>query len=768
MRESTPTEQKWQPTACIICSLNCGIEVQIENGHLTRIRGDESHPLSRGYLCQKATRLDYYQNHNDRLHHPLRRKQNGSFERISWQRAIDEIAAKIVEIRDRHGGHALAYYGGGGQGNHLCGVYGGALRAGMRTRYLYNSLAQEKTGDFWVNGKLFGKQTCHISESVEEADYVVFLGKNPWQSHGFSRARKVLQAIAKDPARTMVVIDPRKTETARMADVHLQLRPGTDAFLLTAILATIIQEGWQDDDFIKAHTTGFASLRRILDDIPVPQFSNKAGIDSEHVRAVARGLSGARSATVCADLGIQQSLHSTLNSYLEKLLFLITGNFGRRGTNNLHTALMPLVGHSKEPEEGGCTTRVTGMQEISKFFPPNILPAEIDTDHPERIRGLVVESSNPMVSAADTTAYREAFKKLELLVVIDVANSETARLAHYVLPASTQFEKWETTFFTLNFPTQAFHLRRPILTPGPDTLAEPEIHRRLLVAMGELPEKFPVLEKLARLDRRFPKLRIFPAALAALLRLRPGLRPYSSLILHETLGAALPNGAKAAAPLWGAAHFYAARYPQAVRQTGLEGKGRDLGEALFNRILLSESGALISTHNYDDVWRLIKHADGKIHLEISEMLSALRDSRKDLAASTNPEHPFILMAGERRSYNANAIFRDPAWRKNDPDGALRIHPEDAATLGLSDGDWSRCESARSAIDIRVKLDDGILKGVVSMPHGYGLDYTDASPAAECNRTGPYVNLLTSTEHADPIAKTPYHKYLPVKLSKLDR
>ncbi len=748
-------------TACILCSLNCGIEVEVEDGHLKKIKGDKAHPISQGYQCQKASRLDFYQNADNRLDSPLRRRDDGSFEEISWDTAIREIAAKLVAIRDTHGGHALAYYGGGGQGNHLGGVYGSALRAAMDTRYFYTSLAQEKTGGFWLDGKLFGRQTCHPSEDVHHADYVLFIGTNPWQSHGIPQARKLINELARDPDRTMVVIDPRVTETAKKANVHLQVRPGGDAHLLLAMLGTIVQEDLVNEDFLTARTNGFDELRKLLTAVPVAEYARHAGLDVEAVRQVTRGFARAKAGCVRTDLGLEHSPHSTLNLYLAKLLFLVTGNFNKRGGNNLHAFLLPLIGHSKEPDQGGITTRVTGMREISKLFPPNILPAEIDTDHPERVRGLVVDSSNPLLTAADTQAYRKACGKLELMVSIDVAMTETARLAHYVLPAASQYEKWEATFFNLEFPANFFHLRRPLFAPKQGTLTEPEIYRRLVVAMGDLPNRFPLLAAIAKLDRKIPKLRLFPAALAATLRLKPRLKAYLPMVLQETLGTALAGDAKPAAVLWGACQYYAGRHGDAVRRAGIEDTGLGLAEALFERILHSASGTLISVHNYDDSWSFLRHKDRKIQLAIPEMLTELKDLEPP---QHNDAYPLILAAGERRSYNANTIVRDEAWRKKDRQGALRLHQQDADSLGIEDGGWAVCESARGKVRVQVELSEENLPGVASLPHGFGMRGTDDDAAQPQIPAGPAINELTSAEHCDELSKTPFHKHIPVRIS----
>ena len=166
-----------EKTACILCSRNCGLEVETAERQFVRIRGDEQHPVSKGYMCQKGARLGFYQDNADRLTHPLRRMPDGSYERTTWEQALGDIAARLLKIRASHGGRAFAFYGGGGQGNHLGGAYGRQLQKAMKSRYLYNSLAQEKTGDFWANGRLFGKQTCHTTEDVEHADFVLVIGR---------------------------------------------------------------------------------------------------------------------------------------------------------------------------------------------------------------------------------------------------------------------------------------------------------------------------------------------------------------------------------------------------------------------------------------------------------------------------------------------------------------------------------------------------------------------------------------------------------------
>ncbi len=751
------SETSWQKTACILCSRNCGLKVEIENGNFVRIRGDEDHPVSKGYICQKAARLEHYQQHGDRLTHPLKRQGDGSFTRVSWDEALDDIAQRLLQLRAKHGGESFAFLGGGGQGNHLGGAYGGQLRAAMKSRWAYNALGQEKTGDFWLNGRLFGRQTCHTTEDVEHADFVLFIGCNPFQAHGIVNARDVLRDIKKDPNRTMVVVDPRRTETAKQADIHLQLKPGTDAYLMSAMLAIIVREGLHDRDFIAQHCIGFDAVETALLAIPVEDYAQRADVPLAELERVARGFATARSACLRIDLGIQQTLHTTLNGYLEKLLYLVTGNFGIKGGNNLHAWLLPILSHTDERKPRIQRTVYHQMFPIAGILPPNILPDEILKAGERRIRSVFVDSCNPALTWADSGAYEEAFKSLELMVVVDVAMTETARLAHYVLPAASQFEKWEATGFNLEFPANYFHLRHALFEPLGESLPEPEIYTRLLEKMGAIPQAFPLLGRVAKYEPTASAHLGYMAALAATLTRNKKLAPFAASVLYRTLAPALPQGAAVAAPLLPLCIQFASQHPAAVRRAGITGNKLTLGTALFRAILEKREGTLMSVHRFEDMWSLMGTKDRRVHLDIPEMLKELGELEQEQMPGA--DYPFILVAGERRSYNANQIYRNPAWRKVDPHGALRLHPEDAAALEVSDGETVVCASARDSINVVVEIDDSVRRGMVTLPHGYGQRY-QGGPAL-----GPELNRLTSGDHCDPLSRTPYHKYVPVHIRK---
>ena len=214
---STETTSQWVPTACILCSLNCGLEVQIggvDGRHIERVRGDKAHPASQGYTCEKPQRLDYYQNANDRLTAPLRRRPDGAYEEIDWDTAIAEIAEKFLDIKARHGGETILYYGGGSQGNHIGGSYADSTLKALGNKFRSNALAQEKTGEFWAQGRMMG---TGVHGDFEHCEVAVFIGKNPWQSHGFARARATLRQLAKDPGRSIGLCCKNRLEIGRVS-----------------------------------------------------------------------------------------------------------------------------------------------------------------------------------------------------------------------------------------------------------------------------------------------------------------------------------------------------------------------------------------------------------------------------------------------------------------------------------------------------------------------------------------------------------------------
>jgi len=752
----TETTQEWHKSVCILCSANCGVELRLDGREITRVRGNKAHVASKGYTCEKALRLNHYQNGMKRLNGPMRREADGSYTEVDWDTAIREVAAGLKAIGDEHGQEKLMYYGGGGQGNHLVGVYGSGLRRALGIKYRSNALAQEKTGEAWVEGHLTG---AHTHGDFHHAEVSIFLGKNPWHSHGFNEARRVLKDIANDDARSMIVIDPRRSETADLADYHLAVRPGTDAFCIAAILGVLVQENLIARDWLAENATGYEAVIAELVKVDVADFSARAGLTEDEVRAAARRIGESDSVSIYEDLGIEMAPHSTLVSYLQRLIWILRGSFNIPGGTTTHSGMAPLFNYKSTGKEAD--SPVTGGKIISGLLPCNEIPDMILSDHPDRFRGIFIESANPVHSLAESPRWREAMRALDFSVVIDVAMTETAKEASYVLPASSQYEKPEATFFGASFPENHFTVRAPIMEPYGNTLGEAEIHTRLMRELGMLDDA--VLDELRTAAHAGRKE--FGAALAKAGAEHPAMAAIAPVVLYQTLGETLPEGMAAAAPLWFSAHQTAMRYPKAVRAAGFQDvTDEDLGDALFDALIESRDGVVITKHTYDEGWSMVKTDDGKVHAEIPQLLADLAALGEAPIDYRTAEFPFILSAGERRAFTSNTVIRDNTWRKKDPEGALRLSPADAEKLGVSTGEKIRITTKGGSAIAPVEVNDTMQDGHVSLPNGMGL-YAEADSDSEVVGVPP--NELTTVDWKDSYAGTPWHKHVPAKLELVD-
>lgn len=747
---------EWQPTACVLCENNCGIEVRLgpDGRTINKVRGDEQHPGSAGYLCQKASRINHYQNSVDRITQPLRRCADGSFEAISWDTAISEIAQKFMQVRDQFGGDKIFYYGGGGQGNHLPGAYGMSTMAALGARYRSNALAQEKTGEGWVAANMFGAYAR--TGDFEHCEVAVFIGKNPWHSHGVQRARVTLREIAKDPARALVVFDPRVSETADIADYHVQLKPGTDAWALAALIAVFVQDGLADEVWLNQHVSNFERVRPLFAALSVADYCAHAGLDEGDVRHLAERLARAESVAWYEDLGIQMNRNSTLVSYLHRLAWLVTGSFGKKGSQFIPNCMRPLLSGNPNSK---IKSPVAAAPLLGGLVPCNVIADEILSDHPDRYRAMLIETANPAHSLADSKKFAAAMATLELSVVIDVAMTETARHADYVLPVATQYEKAEATFFNFEYPHNYFHLRHPIMPPpaDADVLIEAEIHARLVEAMDAMPAEVEMLKETLEREGRSA----FSQAFQAACRANPKVQRLAAVVLHRTLATHLPPGCEQAATLWAVAQYVAQHEPEALHRAGLEGNKDELGDALFDRIMESPHGFVFSVDEHDTSWQRVRTADGKINALVEPLLDDIEALAAGPAALTSNEFPLVLSAGERRAYTANTVLRNSEWRRKGAEGALRMAAEDATALGLDNGAPATIHTPGGKATVVVEISPRMQRGHVSLPNGLGLDNGLGSNTPV--RHGAATNELTSSQHRDEYAGTPWHKHVPARV-----
>lgn len=741
--------QQWRKTGCVLCAQNCGLEILVENNRMIQVRPDKENPRSQGYVCRKGLNVIYHQYPADRLTRPLKRIGT-EFVPISWEEALTEIAEKLQAILDRHGPRSFAYLGASAQGGHFEATFGLTLLRQLGSQNLYTSAGQEFSGSWWVQGRMFGKQYLITGPDEAQTEMLVAWGWNGMQSHQMPRARVVLTEIAKDPNRILVSIDPRKSETAAVANIHLPIRPGCDALLAKAMIAIIVQEGWENSEYLKAHVTGWEDIRPWFVDFDVRAAIDVCELRYEDVHALCR-LMATRRWSFHPDLGIYMGRHSTANSYLLNLLGTVCGIFGRRGGNVFPGMVMPLGFHADERDPKTWRTVVTGMPPAAGgSFPCSVLPHEILSDHPERLRALIVSACNPLRSWPDTQALEAAFSSLELLVVHDIVMSETARLAHYVLPCRTFYESWDGTFFPWTFPEVYFQMRRPIVHPEGECLESSQIFTRLADKLGLIPEIPDSLREAAGGNRM-----VFGAKLMEWIGAHPEHMAKMPFILAETLGKAWDSAALAA--LWGLLMTAPKAFRKNAARLGFA-TGMDMGDRLFQAILDNPQGLWVGRVDPENNLAEIKTASGKIETIIPE----LADTVKHLNATTEAEalrlpeeFPFILNAGRHMDSNANTLMRNPEWNKGKRACVIAVHPEDAVKLGLKDGDRARVTTEAGSETGEVQVSEMVRKGTILIPHGFGLMYDGTTHGINVNR-------LTRHTHRDPLG-TPIHRFVPCRI-----
>ncbi|MCP4687790.1 MAG: molybdopterin-dependent oxidoreductase, partial [Desulfobacterales bacterium] len=643
-----------------------------------------------------------------------------------------------------------AYMGGGAQGGHMEAAFGLGILRGMRSQFYYSAAGQEFSGHWWVSGRVFGKQYNIAIPDEREAEMLVAWGWNGMESHQMPRAPKILKEIAGDPDRLLVAVDPRPSETARIANIHLAVRPGADALLMKAMIAMILEEGREAADYLDARVDGWERVRPWFNDFDARAAIDVCGLDYKEVHDLCR-LMTTRKWCVHPDLGLYMGRHSTLNSYFLHILGAACGIFGGRGGNNIPGMVMPMGFHADERSPKVWKTAAAGMPPAAAgSFPPAVIPEEILSDHPERLRVIYLSACNPLRSYPDTTAYENAFKRLDLLVVNDMVMSETARLAHYVLPCRSFYESWDATFFPWTYPEVYFQLRRPVVSPPPDCLEASRIHALLADKLGLVPGIPDAVVEAAGKDRMS-----FGGKLMEWAATEPRAFKAMPFVLAKTLGKAWDSAAKAA--VWGVLMTAPGLFRENAARAGFE-PGIDQGDRIFQALLDHPEGLWVGKADVENPMASVKTPSGKLEIHIPE----LEDQARAINAASETESlalpeafPMILNAGRHTRYNMNTLMRNPEWNRGKRACTVAVNPADAEALGLADGQRVRVTTEAGSVVGELQTTDQARRGTVLIPHGFGLIY-------DGEVYGVNVNQLTKNTHRDPLG-TPIHRFVPCRV-----
>jgi anaerobic selenocysteine-containing dehydrogenase len=663
-------------TFCRICEPLCGMVATVDDGRLTQLRPDGEHPLSRGYACPKGIAMTGVQNDPDRVLHPLKRTGGpGEFERTSWEEAMSDIAARLRRVIDASGPDAIAWYMGNPGAfsySHVLWVKG--FLDGLGSPHYYTAGSQDVNNRFAASALLYGTPLLLPIPDLKRTDFLLMVGANPLVSHGSvlsaPRIREQLNAIT-DRGGRVVVVDPRRTETARQYE-HLPIRPDADAWLLLSILNVIFAEGLIDDAFLARHATGAEELARQCAEFPPESTRDETGIDAGEVRALARAFASAPRATAYGRTGSCLGRFGTLVAYLLDALNVVTGNLDRPGGAVFGE---PPIALEQIGEKIGLATygkirsRIGGYPDVIGNLPATLLPQEITTPGKGQIRAFFVSAGNPVLSVPDGTALERSLGELDLIVSLDLYVNETNRHADYVLPATTFLEREDVPVAFLGlFSTPFIQVTKAVLPPA-----------------GEARQEWRVIEDLSR------RIGVAPYSareLRALAKLGIRLTPRQLIDLVLRLG---PAG-----DLFG------------LRRRGLN----------LRKVAAQPHGIVLDDELATGVLeRKVRHTGGRVRLDDPEAMTEV--GRLASSNGADPRFPLRLIGmRELRSHNS-WMHNAPLLMRGGRTHALRMHPDDADGAAVADGDLVRITSEAGAVEAPVIVTDDMTRGTVALPHGWG-------------------------------------------------
>jgi anaerobic selenocysteine-containing dehydrogenase len=669
----------------------------VEGDRITKLRPDPDHPLSRGYACPKGIAMQEVQNDPDRVTHPLRRMPSGEFRRVSWEQALSDIAARLRRVLDDRGPGGVGwYFGNPGAFSYSHTLWAKGFLDGIGSPHYYSAGSQDVNNRFAASALLYGSPLVVPIPDLRRTKLLLMLGANPLVSHGSvlsaPRIREQLLEIDR-----VVVVDPRRTETARQFE-HLPVRPDSDAWLLLSLLQVVFEEGLADRDYLAAEAAGTAELERAVAGHPPEATEARTGVPADRVRELARDFARAESAAAYGRTGSCLGRFGTLVAFLLDTLNAVTGNLDRPGGAVFGRPAVALddVGELVGLDTyGKIRSRFGGFPDVIGNLPAALLPREIETPGDLQIRALFVSAGNPVLSVPDGGALERALGKLDLFVSLDFYVNETNRRADYVLPTTTLYEREDVPLAFLGFYSRPFiQLSEAVVPPPGEARQEWEIIDAIARRIGVAPYSAPALRRLARLGVRLSPRRILD------LLIRTGAR----------------------GDLFG------------LRRSGLS----------LKRLARHPHGLVLDEHIATGVLRRKLRTPGKrVRLWPEEIAGELERIRS--ANGTDPDFPLLLIGlRELRSHNS-WMHNAPLLMRGGRVQALRVHPDDAAANGLEDGASVRLESKSGAVEVPVKVTDEMTPGTVALPHGWG--HRGGWRLAN-EHAGVNVNLLSSSDPDD--------------------
>ena len=707
--------------ACNLCEAICGIDVALQGESIQSIRGDKDDPLGRGHICPKAVALQDIHEDPDRLKYPLRRTPGG-WKRIGWDEAFDEVASRLKDIQGRHDRDAVGVY----LGNPNVHNYGSILflrplLKALGTRNRFSATSLDQLPHMLASALMFGNSLLFPVPDVDRTDYFVIMGGNPVVSNGSLMTapdiKNRLRAIQERGGK-VVVIDPRRTETAQLADQHLFIRPGTDPLLLLAVLHTLDAEGLSRPGRLEPLISDLDDFWRCVRGFTPEKAASLTGIEPAVTRELARAFATAGSAVWYGRFGVCTQEFGSLAMWLIYALNIVTGNLDRPGGAMFPCpALDPIEQKSTAHARfGRWYSRVRKLPEFDGELPAAVMAEEMLTPGKGQIRALVTSAGNPVLSSPNGRQLDEALARLDFMVSIDIYVNETTRHAHLILPptAGLEHDNYDVVFHLLAIRNTARY-SPALFAPADDTRHDWEI---LLELQTRLLSKSPFSGLKARLRRALLR-RLGPTGLLDL-GLRAG--PYGSGWKFWEKGLTL-------------------------RQLKQSPHGVDLGP-----LLPCLPGRL-------------RTASKRIELAPGPFRDDLRRLQARFSSDAAADESKLVLIG-RRNLRSNNSWMHNSERlvRGKSRCTLLMHARDGERLGVADGQCVRVTSRVASIEVTVEMSEAMMPGVVSLPHGWGHAREGVLLRTAQRFPGVSVNDLTDELAVDALSGNAAFNGIPVEVT----
>lgn len=713
---------------CPICDAVCGLKLSLDDdGKVLAVAGDADDPFSRGNICPKGASFGLLDSDPDRLRTPMV-KVDGEWREASWDEAFQRVDEGLRGVWDGHGRDAVAVYWGNPTFHTMAGfMYRQPLSQSLATRNVYSASTIDQMPKHVSGGLMFGDPMAIAVPDLDRTDYLLVIGANPVESNGslcaapdFAGRLKALRARGG----RLVVVDPRRTRTAAMADEHLFVRPGTDAALLLGIVHTLLADGVGVD----VDANGVSDLHAAVDGFAPEVVAPWCGVAAEDIGRLARELAAARTAAVYTRIGTCTAEFGTVTQWLVDVVNILTGNFDSPGgVMFTRTAALEIFRTGQAFSSGNWHSRVRGLPEVLGEFPVATLADEIEEPGDGQVRALISIAGNLVLSAPNGPRLGSAMQGLDFMVAVDPYLNETTQLADVILPPPRMTQSPHYDFLLLTVTVRNYARFSPPAVPlSPRQLSEAEILARLtLIAAGAGPSAGgtaavdeQIIEQILGAATQIPGSSLFGQDPAELRSTLDG--DSAPEVLLDAMLRAGPHGLSLSA----------------LRENP---SGVDLGplEPRFKELLCT--------------------ASGRLELAPQPLLDDLGRLRSRMAAPV----PEVLLIGRRQLRSNNSWLHNvPVLVGGSNTCTLHIHPDDISRLGL--GSTARLTSPAGSLTVVVEANDGIMPGVVSLPHGWGHSGSPNRVAAA--HPGVNANALTDATVLDPLSGNAVFNGVPVNVT----